>query len=114
MVELVHDEVQVPHLAFPFRLERDGSAAVLEQDTLDEVAQSVQVLLMTHEGERLEVPEYGVADLVFAAEPDLEGISAAVEEWEPRAASRVVDQIDNEDELVRHVIARVTTRDGSA
>lgn len=109
---MAHDEVLVPHLAFPFRIERDGTAAVLEQDTLEEIAQSVQILMTTHEGERLEVPDYGIADLVFGVDLDLEAVSSAVEEWEPRAAARVQDRIDEEDELVRNVFARVTTRDG--
>ena len=107
----MHDDTQVPHLAFPFRLERDGSAAVLEQDTLDEVAQSVQVLMMTHEGERIEVPDFAIADLVYGVDLDLEAVSSAIEEWEPRATSRVFDGVDREDELIRTVFARVTTRD---
>lgn len=83
---------------------------VLEQDTLEEVAQSVQVLLTTTEGTRIEVPEYGVRDMVFADSIDLEAISTAVDEWEPRASSTVLDEIDSQDELIRHVIARVATR----
>ena len=109
---MAHGDVQVPHLAFPFRIGRDGAAVVLEQDTLDEIAQSVQVLMMTHEGDRLEVPDYGISDLVFTVDPDLEAISAAVEEWEPRAVTRITDGYDDQvDDLILNVYARVTTRD---
>lgn len=108
---MAHGETQVPHLSFPFRIGRDGAAAVVEQDTLDEIAQSVQVLMMTRQGERLEVPDYGIADLVFQDDLDLDSVSAAIEEWEPRALARIDDYEDSQDELIRHVYARVTTRD---
>lgn len=104
-------EVQVPHLKIPFRIDRTGSASVLEQDEVSEVAQCVEVLLSTRVGERLEVPDYGVDDPVFDVEPDLEEIASAIEEWEPRAASDIDSETGLDDELVRHVIARVAVRE---
>jgi phage baseplate assembly protein W len=97
----------VPHFAFPFSVDRDGAAHVLEQDTLDEVAQCVQVLLATPTGTRMEQPDYGVVDPVFQVEIDKGEVLRAVEEWEPRAAVALQDDPDKLDVLVRRVQARV-------
>lgn len=105
------DEILVPHLALPFRFERSGAAAVLEQDTVEEIAQCVQVLVLTHEGERLPVPDYGIADLVFNDSTDIVSITDAIEEWEPRAASRIIENPDSRDELLRQIFVRVSTKD---
>jgi len=70
----------IPHLAFPFRLTGRG-ANVLEQDTLEEIAQGVQVLVTTRLGERQELPDYGTPDPVFLPQTgdDLGVIQAQIE-----------------------------------
>jgi phage baseplate assembly protein W len=102
---------EVPHFAFPFRLE-NGSVAVQEQDTTDEVAQCVQVLLATPLGERDEQPDYGITDPTFQADIDQQEILTAVAEWEPRAIPALTDETDNEDELVRTLRATVAESEG--
>lgn len=78
----------VPHLALPFRLANDGTAAVVAQDSLDEITQCVQVLLATPLGSREITPGYGIPDPTFqGADPAV--ITNAVAVWEPRAAVTV-------------------------
>lgn len=93
----------VPHLALPFSVSRDGTANVLEQDSLGEITQCVSVLVGTTLGERIEQPDYGVPDQTFRTEIERGAILQAIEEWEPRALATLEDHPDALDELVRHV-----------
>lgn len=108
VVGVMTTHAKVPHLALPFRVERNGKVAVLEQDTLDEIAQSVLVLLLTHRGQRLEVPDYGIQDLVFDSDIDYSAITAAIFEWEPRASAIIDDDISPLDDMIRTIRARVS------
>jgi phage baseplate assembly protein W len=72
----------------PVQVAPSGSLATVEQDTLDEVTQSVQMLLGCRQGTRTVVPTYGVEDLTFR-DIDPTWIDAAVAQWEPRAAVTV-------------------------
>lgn len=74
----------VQHPAFPFHIV-NGAPLSVEQDSVEEVAQAVSVLLLTSEGERQELPEYGVQDNAFQKLPPLEHYRRQVERWEPRA-----------------------------
>lgn len=74
----------IPHLALPFELTTTG-APVVEQGTVEEVAQCVAVLLATEVGERGAVPTYGAPDVLFAQQIDTGAISHAIATWEPRA-----------------------------
>jgi phage baseplate assembly protein W len=76
-----------PHLAVPFRMEGDR-VAVVEEDTWDEVAQSVGVILGTFWYERPMVPDFGIESPLFhqvQADPDPETLEGNVETWEERA-----------------------------
>lgn len=75
---------QIPHFALPLRIGGDGRFAVLEQDSPDEIAQNVAVILATPEGSRAELPEFGAPRFDFTV-PDPAGVVAALAEWEPRA-----------------------------
>lgn len=99
----------VPHLAFPFRLSGDGTVAVVEQDTLDEVAQNVEVIVRTRTGTRIEIPEFGIDALLFGQVDgdDAESLLQQVARWEPRAESYAEDAPDRLDETIRAV--RLTT-----
>jgi phage baseplate assembly protein W len=77
--------VSVPHLAIPFGLDEDGAAQVVEQDTVEEVAQCVQVLLATVEGQRQFVPTYGIPDPAFVGLDEMTA-EQAIADWEPRAS----------------------------
>lgn len=100
----------VPHLALPFSIGAGGRARTVEQDTLDDIAQCVQVLLTTVVGERVELPEYGIDDPTFLTRMDLNEIRLAIEEWEPRAETLLFEEPDRFDELVRYIIAETSKR----
>lgn len=82
---------------------------VVEQDTTDEVAQCVEVLMLTVEGERIELPEYGVPDLAFSTGIPMTELETRIEEWEPRAEFLLEEDHDELDELVRRVQIKVSS-----
>ena len=79
----------IPHLALPLRVDATGRLATVEQDSADEIAQNVAVILATAEGSRVEVPEFGVPRVEFSSRITANEIAAAVEEWELRATLTV-------------------------
>lgn len=93
---------ELPHFAFPFQLQ-GSSFAVLEQDTVEEVAQCVEVLIATPVGARTDQPDFGVVDLTFQQSIDHAAILDAVAVWEPRALAEVASSPDDLDELVQRV-----------
>lgn len=52
-------------LAHPFRLEANGSAATVEDDTDEAHAQAIAILALTRRGERALVPGFGLTDPLF-------------------------------------------------
>jgi phage baseplate assembly protein W len=102
VAELMSTRAQIPHFSFPFRFERRG-AAVVEQDSLEEIEHCVMVLLATRRGSRVELPDYGIDDPTFLKHMDLDAIEAAISEWEERADVLLEDRPDAISELVRHL-----------
>ena len=100
---------QVPHLRIPFEIV-GGMPATIEQDTPEEIEQSVRVLLKTERGERIEVPEYGVPEWAFEAGEDLGEVMAAIARWEPRAAAQIEASPNPDDELHRIVTVSLDRR----
>lgn len=102
----------IPHFRIPFRIQ-GSAAAVVEQDTHDEIAQCVQTLVSTVQGERIEVPDYGIPDQVFLTESQVQvaSLSTVISRWEPRALATLSSRI-TEDELVRVLGVRVKVRGG--
>jgi phage baseplate assembly protein W len=100
-----------PHLTVPFRVDSSGSAAVVEQDSFDDISQCVRVLLLTRLGERIELPAYGVPDQVLTMEGNLDAgdITARIETWEPRTKALVDSEIDALEESVRRLSVRLET-----
>lgn len=98
----------VSHLAVPFRFV-NGQAVTVEQDSEDDIAQSVLVLVTTPRGSRVEVPDYGVPSVLFKQSnvPVANDILGAVGRWEPRARVDVTSRIDSLDDLVRNISVRV-------
>lgn len=85
----------VPHLTWPARLS-GGSLACVEQDTLEEVRQSVDNLLRTPLGARPLAEDYGLADPTFTTGLDVDEVIDQAAEYEPRADIEVtaVDEPD--------------------
>jgi phage baseplate assembly protein W len=77
--------VRVPHFALPLRLAVDSSLAVVEQDTLEEIAASAEAILRTPFGFRVELPEFGIAELAMRKTVPEQGAETAVRRFEPRA-----------------------------
>jgi phage baseplate assembly protein W len=77
------------HLAWPLRLAPDGSLATLEQDSPEEISQSVELVLLTTPGERVDAPDFGLEDPAFR-DVSAGEIVAAITRWEPRADAAVV------------------------
>lgn len=76
--------VETPHLRWPFRVEA-GRFQVVEQDTIDDVAQCVHVLMRTPAGWRPLAPEVGVVDPLWRDRFEVDRVAAGLAEWEPRA-----------------------------
>jgi hypothetical protein len=56
----------VPRLiSFPFRLDPTGSVATVEQDSDAEIDEQIALAMLTRPGERIQVPNFGVADPAF-------------------------------------------------
>lgn len=109
MVASVTHESQVPHFAFPFRWDQNGRARIVDQGTHEEVRQGVEVLLLTHRGERLEVPEFGIDEVALQNDPDLTAAEEAALEWDDRVSLALEET--NEGELVRQVLANLAHRE---
>jgi|KBSMisStandDraft_5_1062788.scaffolds.fasta_scaffold307743_2 hypothetical protein len=65
-------EIHAPHFDLPFRFSfngRGGSAAVVEQGTIDDLANNVFLMVATPQGYRDEAPNFGTPDMVFRQQP---------------------------------------------
>jgi hypothetical protein len=82
--------VETPHFDLPFRL--DPTVRVVEQDSLDDVANCVEAILRYRVGYRLSLLEFGIRDPAFRqGGPDLDEIAQAIEEFEDRAGAVIED-----------------------
>jgi phage baseplate assembly protein W len=100
------------HLAAPLRLSDAGSLVTLPQDSPQEIAQSVALLVATRPGERRSEPAYGSPAALFAGRaaaldlPAAQLLLGALSTWEPRADPAALDITMTGDPTV--VRARVT------
>lgn len=103
-------DIETPQFDLPFRL--DGRAVrVVEQDSLDDVANSVETLMRTPLGSLDENPDYGVVDGTFdEGRVDLNEIQTAISQWEPRADTLMEDNSDYEDMFLRKIATNVGVR----
>lgn len=77
--------VDTPHFQVPFNFTADG-AAVVEQDSDDDIVQCVSAVCRTPRGMRLESPDFGIDELVLREQgPDKDKLERAIVYWEPRA-----------------------------
>lgn len=96
-------DTQIPHFAFPFKFGDQGSAEVLDQDSITEIEQNVEVLILTELGERLEVPEFGIPDPTFRVGVDTQAITEAAELWDGRSRVFMDSEMDFVDRMVQNV-----------
>lgn len=97
----------VPHFAFPFRISQ-GEPVTVEQDTLEEIEQGVKILMLTELGERVEVMDFGIEDLTFQLDIDVQTIREAAERWDDRAEVAFAEEPDGVDGRIRHLLVQVT------
>lgn len=107
----------IPHFAYPFRFVSDQSgvhAEVKEQDTLDEIADSATVVMLTPLGWRDELPDFGAPDFAFKKVPLGEDvIEGIIEDQEPRALFAVKEQLGSYDYLIDYINVELNARGGS-
>lgn len=83
----------VPQFSFPLRT-RGGRFVVVEQGSIDEVRDNVEVIVRTPLGERVEYPDFGVTDPTFRTGVDLDEIREACDQAEPRAVPLLDSEVD--------------------
>jgi predicted component of type VI protein secretion system len=99
----------VPHFDLPFRF--TPQAAVVEQDSVEEIAECVLAVLLCPRGYRTELPEYGVPDPTFSTpRVDQLAIRRTIETWEPRAQLLMSQETDALDQLIQRVQVLVRVR----
>lgn len=99
----------IPKLKVPLQMGATG-LAVVEQDSVEEVAACVYALIATERGSRLEEPDYGVEDASFSTLPmddEIDEWLVQIDAWEPRAKVRTTQDIED-------LIATVTVEVGVA
>lgn len=101
----------IPHFAFPFRWVA-GRAAVVEQDSDREVEQGVRVLMLSHVGERVEVPEFGVPDQTFQERIDEVVVQRAAADWDERVEIALRETQDPGNAMIRDLLVQVAEREG--
>lgn len=99
--------VMVPHFAFPFAMS-GTSYAVHEQDSVDEIQDCVEVLLLTPHGSRVVLPDYGTPEVLYSQAPaNIPAILALCNQWETRAAVTLVETLDTLDQKIAHMQAQI-------
>ena len=98
----------VPHLDLPFRWASNGHAAVVEQDSVDDVAACVEAVVRTRPGQRDEHPNFGSPELVFSQLPiNRDAYAAQIAQWEPRVNLLVEEDPDLLDATLTRLRLRV-------
>jgi hypothetical protein len=100
----------VPHFDFPLRL-FGSNMATTEQDSIDDIANCVEVICLTPHGWFPELPDFGLTDPTFNLQPlDPHDIVEEISEQEPRAEVLVETAPDKLDNLIARVQVEVQRR----
>lgn len=101
--------VDTPHFNIPFRLRATGAETV-EQDSIDDVANCVVVIVSTPIGWRDDNSDFGFNDLAMRRQPiGTEEIAAQISDQDPRALLIVEESPDMRDELIDRIEIGVST-----
>lgn len=101
-------DVTIPQFDAPFRLDDNGLAVVVEQNSPSDVAACVYNVLTCPVGDKLGDPSFGVPSLLFSTVPlNTAGILAAIQRLEPRVAAMVSDTPDAVGQAVRDVLVQL-------
>jgi phage baseplate assembly protein W len=101
-----------PQIAVPFEIMDSGHVREVEQDSLDEIAISVQNILAYRIGDRVELPTFGVPEPLFRlTSEDVSSILAEhVSRWEERAHILIEERPGDWDNMVRQFIVEIQGR----
>jgi hypothetical protein len=97
--------IDTPQLAFPLEV-KGGRFTEVEQDSLLEIAQSIEILLRYPLGLREDQPEFGVRDFALRPMNDdlLSEVRAAIVRWRGEDVDLVLDEMgDQFDDLVKNI-----------
>lgn len=100
----------VPHLGYPFQLDGHKHAVELEQDSIEEVTNCVEVICRTDFGALDDLPTMGITDPTFRRSASLNQLSREIAEWEPRASIHLTQRVDSVDELINIIKLEISTR----
>jgi hypothetical protein len=90
-----------PHFAFPMRRAPDGSVAVVEQETVDEIEACVLAIVYTRAGQLDDQPDFGISEYTFMQQPiSREQVVEEILRTEERATLLVEEEPDRFDVLV--------------
>lgn len=103
------ESIDTPQIALPFEILSSGRVREVEQDSLDEIAMSVEAILRYPLDYREELPEFGVPDLTFAEAHDDQSTILAehVARWEPRAEIFIEERPADWDRMIRNFVVQV-------
>lgn len=100
-----------PHFDLPFRFH--PNVICVEQDTIEDVTNCVEILLRTDYGSRPEAPDIGVSDLTFNNQPINEDrLHDEIVASEPRAILLISERPDVFDEMIDRITIQVRTGGG--
>jgi phage baseplate assembly protein W len=94
-------------MTFPFRLDPNGHAVVLEQHTEAEVANCVELILACDVGSLVDQPDFGTTDPTFSVSPNLQLLEHPIASWEPRATLDLTNNLDPSDCSIQDVLIEV-------
>lgn len=101
----------IPHFDLPFRFV-GSNAAVVEQDSLEDITNCVEAVVRTIIGQRVELPDFGIPDPTFQTQPlQLQAITEAILQQEPRATIAMTQNPDRFNQLVVDVLMRVSAQE---
>lgn len=113
----------LPHFTLPFRWDigpgGHASAAVAEQESVQEITSCCEAVIRTVQGQRTTLPAFGRPELEFNTSPAWvrSVLAGALLEWEPRVESLIAaapDPDDSEIQIVRALIAPSDNEEGDA
>jgi hypothetical protein len=111
-------DVTVPHFNLPFQWDAavgGTNAAVVEQDSLEDISACVTAAMLTRIGQRTSEPTFGITEPAFELQPlDVNQIVQEVAVNEPRALLLAETSPDVIDQLIARTQINVSQRESNA
>jgi len=108
--------VDIPHLDLPFHYHTHQgivTVATVEQDSMSDIANCVETIMLTPIGWRDEAPTFGSPNLAFHKLPiGVNTVEQTVAEQEPRITMLISEEPDKLDQLVDRIKIELKGREG--